>query len=83
MGKTPFHSFEMPELLAKINEGKYTVQTKEPLSIECALFLTQCLQAQESDRINMSDLMDHPFITSSDNTEYGDIKLTILDCEDY
>lgn len=40
MGKTPFHSFEMTELLNKINEGKYTVHTKEPLSIECALFLT-------------------------------------------
>jgi hypothetical protein len=40
MGKTPFHSFEMNELLEKINEGKYTVQTKEPLSVECALFLT-------------------------------------------
>lgn len=43
MGKTPFHSFEMAELLAKINEGKYIVHTKEPLSIECAMFLTQCL----------------------------------------
>jgi hypothetical protein len=31
----------------------------------------------------MSDLMDHPFITSGDNNENGDIKLTILDCEDY
>jgi hypothetical protein len=40
MGKTPFHSFEMAELLEKINNGKYVVQTKEPLSIECALFLT-------------------------------------------
>lgn len=66
MGKTPFHSFEMAELLAKINEGKYTVHTKEPLSIECAMFLTQCLQANESDRINMADLMNHPFITSKD-----------------
>jgi serine/threonine protein kinase len=64
IGKTPFHSFEMAELLRKINEGKYTVNLDEPLSIECALFLTQCLQANESDRINMSDLMDHPFITS-------------------
>lgn len=43
IGKTPFHSFEMAELLRKINEGKYTVNLDEPLSIECALFLTQCL----------------------------------------
>ena len=40
MGQTPFHSFEMNELLAKINEGKYIVQTLDPLSIQCALFLT-------------------------------------------
>lgn len=83
MGKTPFHSFEMTELLAKINEGKYTVHTKEPLSIECALFLTQCLQANESDRINMSDLMDHPFINTPNNTENGEMKLTILDHDDF
>jgi hypothetical protein len=40
MGQTPFHSFEMSELLQKINEGRYIVDTKDPLSIECALFLT-------------------------------------------
>lgn len=43
MGQTPFHSFEMKDLIAKINAGKYVVSTKEPLSIECALFLSQCL----------------------------------------
>lgn len=40
MGKTPFHSFEMKDLIAKINKGDYTVSLKEPLTIECALFLT-------------------------------------------
>ncbi len=84
MGKTPFHSFEMNELLEKINEGKYTVQTKEPLSVECALFLTQCLQANEADRISMSDLMDHPFITCGENVEDGgELKLTVLDHDDF
>ncbi len=53
MGKTPFHSYQMKDLITKINEGKYQVQTKEPLSVECALFLTQCLQANESDRISI------------------------------
>jgi serine/threonine-protein kinase ULK/ATG1 len=53
MGKTPFHSYQMKDLIAKINEGKYQVQTREPLSVECALFLTQCLQANESDRISI------------------------------
>jgi len=40
MGRTPFHSYEMKDLIAKINEGKYSVLIKEPLTIECALFLT-------------------------------------------
>lgn len=66
MGKTPFHSYEMQELLKKINEGRYILQTKEPVSIECALFLTQCLQANESERISMQDLMNHPFLTTDD-----------------
>jgi len=43
MGQTPFHSYEMKDLIAKINEGKYLVQTRDPLTIECALFLTKCL----------------------------------------
>ena len=43
MGQTPFHSYEMKDLVAKINDGKYCVATRDPLSIECALFLTQCL----------------------------------------
>lgn len=85
MGQTPFHSTEMSELLQKINDGKYTVETKDPLTIECSLFLTQCLQANESDRINMQDLKDHPFIANeidlSDDLEMP--KLTILDTEEF
>jgi serine/threonine protein kinase len=40
MGKTPFHSNEMKDLIAKINKGDYTVSLKEPLLLECALFMT-------------------------------------------
>lgn len=40
MGRTPFHSYEMKDLIAKINRGDYTVALNEPISIECALFLT-------------------------------------------
>jgi serine/threonine protein kinase len=40
MDQTPFHPHEMKDLIAKINEGRYLVNTKDPLSIECALFLT-------------------------------------------
>lgn len=79
MGRTPFHSFEMKDLIAKINEGKYSVQTKEPLSVECALFLTQCLQANESDRINFEELVDHPYLKLQKEDIGGEVRCTILD----
>ena len=72
----------MSELLQKINEGKYLVETKEGLTIECALFLTQCLQANESDRINMQDLKDNPFIAfDTDDLEMP--RLTLLDTDEF
>jgi len=40
MGKTPFHSYEMKDLIAKINKGDYAVILQEPITLECALFLT-------------------------------------------
>jgi len=42
-GTTPFHSFEMKDLLNKIKTGKYSLSINEPLTIECVLFLVQCL----------------------------------------
>ena len=43
MGVTPFHAYEMKDLITKINDGKYMLKLQEPISIECALFLSQCL----------------------------------------
>lgn len=77
MGLTPFHAYEMKELINKINEGKYILQLQEPISIECALFLSQCLQTNESDRLSMEQIAEHPFI--NDLTD----KLTELDMEAY
>ena len=79
MGKTPFHSYEMKDLIAKINEGKYTVETKEPLSVECALFLTQCLQANETERINFDELERHSFLQLEKESENGEVRCTVLD----
>ena len=56
MGVTPFHSYEMKDLIAKINDGRYTLNLKEPITIECSLFLIQCLQSNEADRIPMEEL---------------------------
>ena len=82
MGKTPFHSYEMKDLIQKINKGDYTVTLKEPISVEAALFLTQCLQANEDDRLNVEQLVDHPFFNVKAN-ENGFIKLTSLDRVSY
>ena len=73
MGRTPFHSYEMKDLISKINKGDYIIVLKEPVTIECALFLTQALQADESMRMNVDQLLDHPFIKTSDSG------LTVLD----
>ncbi len=62
MGRTPFHAYEMKDLIAKINRGDYTIVIREPITIECALFLTQCLQANENDRLNVDQLLDHGFL---------------------
>jgi hypothetical protein len=43
MGKTPFHSYEMKDLLNKINDGKYLLSLSEPINLEIALFLTETL----------------------------------------
>ena len=40
---TPFHSYEMKDLIKKINDGRYILSLKEHISIELTLFLIQCL----------------------------------------
>lgn len=75
VGKTPFHSSKMEDLLQKINDGRYNLQLQEPLTIECALFLTQCLQTNENDRISIEELSDHPYVQSVAFKK----RLTILD----
>ena len=42
-GKTPFHSFQMKDLIVKINRGLYKLTLLEPVLVECALFLSECL----------------------------------------
>ena len=64
MGKTPFHSYEMKDLLNKINDGKYSINLREPVTIECALFLAETLQFEEKERISDSNLVLHPFVAT-------------------
>lgn len=76
MGVTPFHSYEMKDLIAKINDGRYTLNLKEPITIECSLFLIQCLQSNEADRIPMEELQEHPFISKMlENTSLTEMQV--------
>jgi serine/threonine protein kinase len=44
MGKTPFHSYEMKDLIQKINRGDYMLKLEEEaIALEVALFLSQTL----------------------------------------
>lgn len=67
----------MKDLINKINEGKYQLKLEEPVTIETALFLSQCLQTNESDRLSMEQITEHPFIN-----ELKD-KLNPVDVERY
>ena len=65
VGQTPFHCFDMRELVRKINDGRYkvTVEGGEHIKIETCLFLLDCLQTLEENRIMASGLIEHPFIS--------------------
>ena len=63
MGRTPFHAWKLEDLIAKINRGDYPVKViDESLTAECALFLAQCLQSDEAQRIEADQLLEHPFL---------------------
>lgn len=65
VGITPFHCYDMKELVRKINDGRYklNIEGGETIKIETCLFLLECLQTQEQNRIMAKDLVDHPFIS--------------------
>ena len=64
VGVTPFHSYDMRDLVRKINDGRFRMTSeKEPIKIESCLFLLDCMQAIDSNRIQMNELFDHPFIS--------------------
>ena len=80
VGVTPFHSYEMKDLIAKINDGRYKLSTNnEPIHIETCLFLIQCLQMNENERIPVEELSEHPFIAEELKTS----ELNELDIEGF
>ena len=79
VGLTPFHSFEMKDLISKINDGRYKLSLQEPVYVETCLFLVQCLQMSENDRLPVEELSNHPFISE----ELMSVPLTMLDIESF
>ena len=53
VGLTPFHCYDMKELVRRINDGRYklTVEEGEHIKTETCLFLLDCLQTIEENRI--------------------------------
>lgn len=65
VGVTPFHCFEMRELVRKINDGRYKLAVEgEYIKLETCLFLLECLQTMEENRIEIGQLIDHPLISA-------------------
>ena len=55
-GTTPFNSTDMRQLIRKINDGRYRVtgqQQTEKIAIETCLFLLECLQSIEENRMSI------------------------------
>ena len=75
-GVTPFNCNSENELIKKVNDGRYIVRTnKKPVYIETCLFLLECLQMQEEDRIEFDNLLITPLISD----EFSGTELHELD----
>ena len=63
-GETPFHGKSIKEVLERIKEGWYQVSCQsEPVYIETCLFLLECLQIHENNRIDVKGLLTAPFVS--------------------
>lgn len=80
VGVTPFHCFDMKELVRKINDGRYKLAVQgERIKTATCLFLSDCLQTIEANRIAVSDLADHPYIsTELINFDLSDLNVEVF-----
>ena len=75
-GVTPFNCLSEEELISKLKHGRFTVSSEsEPIYIETCLFLLDCLQIHEQDRLRPDSLLCSPFI----NDEFAAFALHELD----
>ena len=81
VGVTPFHSFEMKDLIAKSNAGRYklSVAEDEQINIQTCLFLVQTLTMSEKDRLPIEELGEHPLIME----ELISTRLSPIDVEQF
>ena len=64
VGVTPFHCFELRDLVRKINDGRYKLCVQgEHIKIETCLFLLDTLQTIENNRVSVGELLNNPFIS--------------------
>ena len=63
-GQTPFHARNRAEFEGKVESSSYHLKdaTMPNLTIEAIFFLSSCLQNNEDERKDHSDLVTHPYI---------------------
>ena len=69
VGKTPFKSKNIYELIRKIENDKVVVPPKIKLSISCKSLLFNLLKKDPDDRISWEDFFEHPLIKNVDFNE--------------
>ena len=75
-GETPFRGTTVEELQKTIKVGWYKVLAyHEPVCIESCLFLLECLQMREDERMRVDDLLNAPLISE----EYSGFDLHGID----
>ena len=65
-GLTPFHAQNRKEFEGKVDASMFQFheEVKEKITLECLLFLTQCLRHREEERKDSSELINHPYIVT-------------------
>lgn len=65
-GNTPFHSKNRQEFEGKVEQSNYAFRdhVRQYLTLETISFLTNCLQHNEALRKEISELIQHPYITN-------------------
>jgi len=62
VGKTPFHSKDIKELIMKLEKNQIRMPCSVKLSPECHHLLVSLLQKNPNQRISFQDFFSHPFL---------------------